>query len=378
MNNHPINDDFFAADKLGFDPRPGVMLRRRPIIVPNISGVSTAWQIVYASRTGFGAPIPASATVIVPDPASIQPGGRILLYCPEFHGLGGGCAPSRQLVFGSEPEAPRIEAAVARGWIVAIADGLGLGMNGVGPHLWPAGSAAAHAGLDAARATVELLNLEAGAGCVVWGYGDGGRAALWTAELQPRYAPDIDLRGVVAGAVFSDLRQLAQDLDGTPCAGLVLAAIAGSIRAYSHLPLRHILTEEGHLVVGLAGELDLVSLLERGRGPVGQWCERPDPWNDPLWGYVMTNERTSGEIPRVPVHLYHGTDDPVIPTAMGRAVAEHYRNRGIAVSWQDYPADHSATAAAATGDALDRAADFLARHPAPQPPPLHPDSGSAA
>ncbi|MGW6332199.1 lipase family protein [Nocardia rhamnosiphila] len=377
MTDHPTGDDFFAADKLGFEPRPGVILRRRPIILPVISGVSTAWQIVYASRTGFGAPIAASATVIVPDPELAPIGDRILLYCPAFHGLGGGCAPSRQLAFGSDPEAPQIEAAAARGWTVVIADGLGLGMNGIGPHLWPAGGAAAHAGLDAARATVELLDLEAGAGCVVWGYGDGGRAALWTAELQPRYAPDIDLRGVVAGAVFSDLRQLAQDLDGTPCAGLVLAAMAGSIRAYSHLPLRHILTAEGHLIVGMAGELDLVSLLEQHRSPVGQWCERPDPWNDPMWGYVLTNEHTSGEIPRVPVHLYHGTDDPVIPATMGQVVAEQYRSRGIEVSWRDYPADHSATAEAAAGDALDRAAAFLARPPIPQPP-LYPDSGSAA
>ncbi|MGW1742105.1 lipase family protein [Nocardia sp. NPDC001965] len=378
MTENPSHDDFFDAPPLGFDPRPGGILRRRPVLLPDIPRVSTAWQIVYASRTGFGAPIPASATVLVPDPAAATDCERFLLYCPIFHGLGGGCAPSLQLAFGTDPETSRIAAAVARGWTVVIPDGLGLGMNGIGPHLWPAGAAAAHAGLDAVRAATQLLDHQAGAATVAWGYADGGRAALWTAELQPRYAPDIDLRGVVAGAVFSDLRQLAQDLDGTACAGVVLAAMVGLGRAYSHLPVDHILTPEGRLTSGLAGELDLVSLLQRFRSPLGEWCERPDPWADPMWRYILTNELSSGETPQVPVHLYHGTDDAVIPAAMGRAVAQHYRDLGVETSWQDYASDHTTTADAAAEDALDRATAFLSRSPAGPTSPDHPDPGTAA
>ncbi|MEU1527167.1 lipase family protein [Nocardia rhamnosiphila] len=367
-------DDFYDAPPLGFDPSPGTILRRRPVILPGLTGVSTAWQVVYATRTGFSAPIPASGTVLIPDPANNPDGYRILLYCPTFHGLGGPCAPSQKLAAGTEGETPQIEAALARGWTVIIPDGLGLGMTGVGPHLWLSGAAAAHAGLDLARTVGELLGPGvASIPSVVWGYADGGRAAVWTAELAGRYAPDIDLRGVIAGAVASDLGALARDLDGTPCAGLVLAGLVGLGRAYSHLPLDHLLTTFGRLVSGRAGDMDAAGLLAQHRAPVSSWCERPDPWEDPMWRYVLTTERRSGHLPQVPAHLYHGFDDPVIPITQGRRLADEYRAEGVQVSWRDYPSDHTATASTATGDALDRAADFLTRSPH-TPPATSPDA----
>ncbi|MFQ6226308.1 lipase family protein [Nocardia sp. NPDC002869] len=288
-----------------------------------------------------------------------------MLYCPTFHGLGGQCAPSQKLAAGTESEAPQIQAALAHGWTVAVPDGIGLGITGGGPHLWLSGAGAAHAGLDLVRTVPELLGPDAATtASVVWGYADGGRAAIWAAELAPRYSPDVDLRGVIAGAVPADLRSLARVLDGAPCAGLVLAGLAGLGRAYSHLPMDHLLTPFGALAARQAVELDVAGLLAQHPGcSLSRWCERPDPWNDPMWSYVLRTEHRSGHLPQVPVHLYHGSNDPLIPIAMGRQLAEDYRARQVQVSWREYPSDHTATAT--TEDALDHAAEFVTAHTAP-------------
>ncbi|WP_328397903.1 lipase family protein [Nocardia sp. NBC_00416] len=354
------DDDFYSAPFLSFDSPPGTLLRRRPVIPPGITDVGTAWQVVYATRSGFGVPIPGSGTVLIPDRVTVAERPGILLYCPTFHGLGGECAPSQKLAAGTEPEAPQIQAALDRGWTVVVPDGIGLGITGIGPHLWLSGAAAAHAGLDLLRTVPQLLDSDvATTASVVWGYADGGRAALWAAELAPRYCPDLDLRGVIAGAAATDLAFLAEALDGTPCAGLVLAAIAGLGRAYSHLPMDHLLTPSGALASRQARELDVAGLLAQHRNSsLSHWCERPDPWNDPMWSYLLRTEHRSGHLPQVPVHLYHGTNDPVIPIAMGRQLAEDYRAHHIQVSWCDYPSDHTTTLTAATEDALDHAAAF--------------------
>ncbi|WP_435592126.1 lipase family protein [Nocardia sp. bgisy118] len=364
-------DDFFTGSQIGFDPRPGDLLRRRSIELTDLDEAGRAWQLVYATRTGFSAPIPASGTVIAPASAERTGPRPILVYCPSFHGLGGGCAPSRLLADGTEPEAVFISAALARGWTVAIPDGLGLGMTRLGPHQFLAGRAAAHAVLDLARAVRLLPELDAvDVPLVVWGYADGGRAAVWAAEQHPTYASDLDLRGVAAGAVVADPGALVLGLDGGAWAGLALAGLIGLGRAYAHLPAAHILTDDGEETARIASDMSLAALLATYRDvPLGRWCERPDPWSDPIWRYVLGNETCARATPLAPVHLYHGTEDTLIPVGMGRGLFTEYRALGVDLSWREYPTAHRGAAQAGAGEAIARLASYLLRRPASRSAP---------
>ncbi|MGV9822934.1 lipase family protein [Nocardia xishanensis] len=358
-------DEFFLGSQIGFDPRPGDILRRRSIEPANLEEAGRAFQLVYATRAGFSAPIPASGTVIAPATADVAGSGPILVYCASFHGLGGDCAPSHLLASGTEPEAVFISAALARGWTVAVPDGLGLGMTRLGPHQFLAGRAAAHAVLDLARAVRALPELDAAdVPVVVWGYADGGRAAVWAAEQQPHYAPELDLRGVAAGAVVVDPGALVVGVDGGAWAGLALAGLIGLGRAYAHLPVAHILTHDGEQALDAASDMSLAGLLATYRDlPLGHWCERPDPWNDPIWRYVLANETCARETSLAPVHLYHGTEDTLIPVGMGRQLFAEYRALGVDLSWREYPTAHRGAAQAGAGEAIARLASYLGRRP---------------
>jgi pimeloyl-ACP methyl ester carboxylesterase len=43
---------------------------------------------------------------------------------------------------------------------------------------------------------------------VVWGYSQGGHAALWTGIVGPRYAPDVEIRGVAAIAPAANIQKI--------------------------------------------------------------------------------------------------------------------------------------------------------------------------
>jgi pimeloyl-ACP methyl ester carboxylesterase len=43
---------------------------------------------------------------------------------------------------------------------------------------------------------------------VVWGYSQGGHAALWTGIVGPRYAPDLEILGVVAIAPAANIKNI--------------------------------------------------------------------------------------------------------------------------------------------------------------------------
>ncbi|MBF6326636.1 hypothetical protein IU451_29490 [Nocardia cyriacigeorgica] len=365
------DDTFYASPVMGFDTAPGQIVRRRPVDTPQLPNAARAWQILYASRTGFGAPVAASGIVLTPDiddPADPRP---VVIYAPVFHGLGGRCAPSQLLAgAGFEAEAHHIAALLERGWTVAVPDGHGLGVTGIGPHRFLAGGDAARAVLDMARVVRALPELDAPDPAVaVWGYGDGGRAAVWAAEQQPRYAPEVDLRGVVAGAVAADPGALIAAADGGVWAGLAVAAVIGLARAYRHLPVAHILTEDGYQMAETAALMDTAALLTTYRNqPLGHWCERSDPWDDPMWRYLLANETTGRDIPQARVHLYHGADDAIVPIDMGRTLYHTYRDRGVQVSWREFLTGHAGTASKGSEDALLRLTALLPHRRIPPPP----------
>ena len=353
--------DFYTPPALDGAHRPGDILRLRP--APTLSGAAQAWQILYVSRDSYDRPIPVSGTVITPEATTADLGGAVLVYYPSFHGLGGPAA-SQLLAMGAEPDSAQIRAALARGFVVAVTDGEGLGVIGQGPHTFLAGRAAGQVMLDLARAATRIPALNATDSPVVWwGYGDGGRAAVWAGSLQPVYAPELDVRGIAAGAVVTDPEQTLRSVNQGAWAGLGLAALIGLSHAHRHLPLRHIFTEESRR--GLVAEAEVsnrVQFCQRYRHPIGIWCERPDPWADSIWQHVFTHELISVSlVPAVPVHLYHGSTDAIVPVAFGRRLAHDFRAYGGPVGWREYDTDHFRTARSAIGDVLDHLTDDLTR-----------------
>ncbi|MFE3228570.1 lipase family protein [Nocardia sp. NPDC059228] len=360
--------EFYAPLVVAGDRRPGELVRIERTAVRHLPDATNAWRIVYVSSDSRGEPIPVSGIVIAAGTAASSTPHPLVVYYPSFHGLGGQCAPSQQLLTGDEP-LDHIQAALDRGWTVAVPDGENLGITGLGPHTFLAARAAGQVTLDLARASQaipEVAQSNPGqAPIVLWGYADGGRGAVWAAELHQEYAPELDLRGIAAGAVVTDPGALVRSAHRGPWLALTLAGMIGLSRAYHHLPLRHVLTEDGLHVVRHAENLSAAQLLEQYRQPLERWCQRPDPWNDAIWRYVLTREsRAHAAAPSVPVHLYHGTHDRVVPVESGGGLFTEYRRRGVDVTWREYDTNHFRTATDSTSDVVAHLSGFLGR-PAP-------------
>ncbi|MFJ1460971.1 lipase family protein [Nocardia sp. N2S4-5] len=377
--------DFYTAPILEKARRPGGLVRMRPAFVPPLPDASAAWQILYVSTNSRGELIPASGIVILPDTTSdarlaVE---ALLVYYPPFRGLGGPCAPSRSLVVGANPDDPDVVVlaeALARGWVVAVPDGEGLGVTGLGPHTFLAARAGGQHVLDLARAAQLVPDLDTDdreppwMPVVAWGYADGGRAVAAAGELAPRYAPELDLRGVCAGAVVSDLAAVASTVSTGAYAVLGVAGVIGLAQAYPDLRLRDVLNEEGQALAEQADTLTGEQLMDWYREPLAHWCHRPDPWNEPRWRDVLAMETLAHIAPTVPMHLYHGSNDQVVPVEAGRRTMIAYRQRGAQVSWREYPTDHTGTAVDAIGESFARLGEDLA-----EPATLGPaDPGRAA
>ncbi|PKV76693.1 lipase family protein [Nocardia fluminea] len=366
--------DFYQTPILREGARPGDLVRTRPVFASQLAGAAGAWQVIYVTTGSRGQLLPASAIVLIPEATAAPGKTAILMYCPPFRGLAGVCAPSQMLATGTEPDTYAIEAALDRGWVVAIPDGQGLGV-GTGPHTFLAARDGARAVLDLARAVYRGANLDLPVAPVVaWGYADGGRVTAAAGELQPWYAPEVDLRGIAAGAVVSDLVAVAAAISEGAGSGLGLPALIGLSRAYDQLPLRHVLSEAGVQAVAEAQYLTGVELRERFPQPLTHWTKGADPWNDHWWRRVLALETLGHTKPPMPLHLYHGELDLVVPVRAGRRTLIAYRQRGTLVSWREYEADHRSTAHLAVSDVLARLGEDLTSRPATSPTPTQPAS----
>lgn len=188
--------------------QPGALLRSEPlkdVILP--AGVR-GWRILYATTVDDSTPATAVATVFAPtDPAA---GPRpVVAWDHATTGLLQKCMPS---LFSTPtkgiPERDRI---VMAGWVVVATD-YSFAEKG-GPHPYLIGEGEARATLDSVRAARQMSELTLGTRIVVWGYSQGGHAALWTGIVGPRYAPDLEILGVAAIAPAANIKNiLAMDV----------------------------------------------------------------------------------------------------------------------------------------------------------------------
>jgi pimeloyl-ACP methyl ester carboxylesterase len=240
-------------------------------------------------------------------------------------------------------------AVVSRGLVFVATDYEGLGPPGV--HTYLVGQSEGRAVLDSIRAARQLLELAATTKAVVWGHSQGGGAALWAAELAPTYAPDGNVLGSVAGAPAAELAAFGASLGETTSFGFQLMAIAGFHAAYPELPLDQVVTAEGAAAVEAAGNQctaetfaavsgqDPGRFFQPGAASASAWLDALAA-NDP--GHGRTN---------VPIFVYHGDADVIVPVQVSEIVAEAYCANEVTVSRKVYPgADHTNVIIAALGD----------------------------
>ncbi|KAB2381860.1 lipase family protein [Actinomadura montaniterrae] len=348
--------------------RPGDLISAEPSsfrLPPGIPTLTNAWKVLYRSTDVNGKPDEVSGTVIVPDDG--RTGTRPLLtYAVGTVGMGDQCAPSVNFPKGTSIEAGQINAALQRGWAVAVTDYQGLGTPG--DHTYLVGRPEGTAVLDAARAAQRLpearhAGVTADSPVAVMGYSQGGHAGAWAAELARTYAPDLRIKGIASGGVPAD--ELKGAAGGGGVAGLELMVAIGHDAAYPGLGLDGYLNDEGRAVVA---ELRGGCVLDNALATFGKSLDEltvRDPLASPDWQERLAADRLGTRAPGYPVYLYHGTADEIVSYGLVEQLRSDWCSRGNVVQWQPVPlANHAAAAVAGGTPALDWLAARIAGQPA--------------
>ena len=183
--------------------KPGALLRSEPLKDVTLPAGVRGWRILYATTVDDNTAAMAVATVF----ASTNPptGPRpVIAWEHATTGLAQKCMPS--LLSMPTKGIPWRNQIVMAGWVVVASD-YSFAEKG-GPHPYLIGEGEARATLDSVRAARQMSELTLDKRMVVWGYSQGGHAALWTGIVGARYAPDLEILGVAAVAPAANIENI--------------------------------------------------------------------------------------------------------------------------------------------------------------------------
>lgn len=321
-------------------PGPGTVIRTETatrLLDPlNVSAsFYDSKRVMYASTDRTGQPIAVTGVVIVPKARWIAPGKTrpLLTYAPGTQGAADRCAPSRTLAESVQYEMLFISGLLTRGYAVAIPDYQGLGTPG--SHTYMMREAQARAVLDMARAARTLPGLSSVTPIGLQGYSQGGGAVAAAAELAPQYAPELPLKGVLAGAVPADLAAVGKKIDGTMWAGFLAYTAIGMVAAYD-VPLSDLMNPAGVEKLEVAETQCVTDVSPFAFTKSATFTADGLPLTDaftrsPLKEIIADN-RIGNRRPRIPVLIAHSLLDDVIPYSVGRQLAKDWCAKGANVN----------------------------------------------
>jgi dienelactone hydrolase len=368
-------DDFYIPPATLPDGAPGDIVRSQAAVAgPSTSQeIANAWTVMYRSTDALKQPVAMTGTVLVPkdvDPATAP----LVGFAPGTQGVSFDCAPSKMIERGAFYEQAIVKEMLEAGYAVAIPD-----YEGYHPQpraTYMNGLSMGSALLDVVRAAQRLpeAGLSDDAPVVLRGYSQGGGASMWAGQLQPTYAPEMKLRGVVGGGVPANLSLVALPLNGKAGFGLMAIALIGLDNAYPELNLESYLNDAGkQAFAAMSGGDCAFDLLTKYAGKTLADYTTTNPLSKADW-LTRVSENTLGSTKiEVPVFQFHGTTDGLVAFGQADSLHQQYCGKGVKLQWKTYDtsslgdtaASHISPISWSNEDSLTFIADRLAGEPAP-------------
>uniref|UniRef100_UPI0035A22D08 lipase family protein n=1 Tax=Nocardia mexicana TaxID=279262 RepID=UPI0035A22D08 len=356
---------------------PGEIIAARQVNVANFGLIPVnvdAWQLSYRSNNSRDEPIAAVTTVLKPRGSAPD---KVLSMQIAADSLAQYCSPSyavQQWSVGSfvgQVVAPAefviAQGAVQQGWGVVIPDHQGPNQA------YAAGPLAGRITLDGVRAArnFDPMRITQDARIGLYGYSGGAIATGHAAELKQSYAPELDIVGAAEGGVPADLGVTLNVANGQATAGLILGAVQGISREYpdfakfldENMDLlgKAVTTVQSGLCVQYLSSFPFLNLK-------GMLRTAGDPMQHPAVVDVLDKTRMGKSVPDMPMYIWQGNPDEVIPVGQVNTLVDTYcQSPSATVQYtREHFAEHVATEISGVAPALLWMRDRLDGVPAQQ------------
>lgn len=197
--------------------------------------------------------------------------------------------------------------------------------------------------LRAALNSEDVTGIDPDAKAALWGYSGGTIASGWAASLQPEYAPELkkNLVGAALGGWVTNITLTAEITDGTIFGGFIPNAINGMLNEYPKVQeiLDKELREDKVKPFEEAKEKCLLTSIIHYM--FLDFFGGKKPWVNNGWGFfdyplvkeIVQNNTAAlfedGPRPEIPLFVFHGTEDEIVPFSGAERGYNNYCKWGI-------------------------------------------------
>ncbi|MHB8510959.1 MAG: lipase family protein [Actinomycetota bacterium] len=317
----PANDPFYSAPSNLGTYAPGAIINTRQVNV-SLEGVpipGTAYQLLYRSNDLNEQPIANVTTVIVPTNAPLAPRQLVSVQDAE-DSLDWSCAPSYQLQVGeSAPGGNENNGNLAAETALSLPQ-LALGRVLVIPD--PEGPASgyivritnAQVVLDSIRAAENFqpAGLAPTTPVAMFGYSGGAFETAAANELQPTYAPELNIVGVAAGGVPVANDSSFRYIDGGIAAGVLMAVAEAIDNANPQMGLYSLLNAAGRAFYKTVQTGCASSVFASPFTRFDSWTNRPNAVATPQVQQVLAENALGHAVPKAPTFYYNALNDEIV------------------------------------------------------------------
>ncbi|MFD7063695.1 lipase family protein [Streptomyces sp. NPDC059906] len=336
----------------------GTLIRSEPLplalSLPGIDGPlpGRATRLMYKSTDANGEAVAVTGAYIEPAAKWRGDGPRPLVaVAPGTMGQGDQCAASMALEHPLRLNGQTVSVGyedlsvyrlLLRGVAVVVTDYVGLGTTDR-LHTYVNRVDGAHAVLDAVRAarSLDSASVTPGSRVGLFGYSQGGGATAAAAELQPSYAPDVQLAGTYAGAPPADLTEVTKAIDGSDLAGALGWSLNGFLQTEPALrPIadRYINEAGQEALKDLSTMCVGDALFGYGGDSSTDWTKTGQSISDviraePALQSFLAEQRIGSTRPGSPVRVATGVSDDLVPHGQARRLAVDWCGKGAKVTY---------------------------------------------
>lgn len=343
---HPTVPLFYLAPEV-LPAQPGVLIRKQ-----SISTVidARAWRVLYTTTDAAGQVTTASALFCLPKKQ--EDSYNLLVYCHQATGIERRCAPSVH----DKPALALagLRQAMQKGWAYLAPDYPGLGAEGIHPFL--IGEPTATSVLDAIRAIQTTTVAQINNKTVIWGYSQGGHAAAWAAGVQPSYAPELALDGIILGSPALDPAELFQASEDSPISRVIWALSAVAWSRLTGISLQGAIKPESlaavretakHCFIGAEAIVGLAATDAMGGKP-----HLINPLHVEPFATMLHENRAPTKL-SLPVLVVQGGKDITVPPAQSKLMIAEMQSYGTKTTYIEHDRfDHLTGERAVVRDAI--------------------------
>lgn len=335
----PSQDPFYHDAPLNLaDLQHGDIIDYRSVTLPKLLPANQAWQIKFRSENTFGKPTYAITTLVIPELADKS---KLVTVAPWEDASYQNCAPSYYMTSNADLGNDLIDFAefysmfLSRGWVLNYPDHQGPNNSFAAGHL------EGKITLDSIRAIkkfTDVSKMPENFQNAMYGYSGGTIPVGWAAELQPTYAPELNISIAVTGGNIVNLRSLFGHINGGLFAGYIVPGILGLASEYTNVwdVLWKFFRPEaaGKFLKGLSmcmiGDLTTYWFDDI----IKKFFNSDKFLDDPTISQVLQDTSQGHNIPKIPRFIFQGVLDEIQDIKSVDAFVESYCAGGADVEYE--------------------------------------------